>query len=48
MCLRLCLDIVSPVSALNNWMELLSGEDSGEQSEVMDFITNSGHEAAAL
>ena len=47
LCSRLCHDIVSPASAINNGMELLSGEDSAEQSEVMDLITNSAHEAAA-
>ena len=47
LCSRLCHDIVSPASAINNGMELLSGEDSAEQNEVMDLITNSAHEAAA-
>jgi hypothetical protein len=47
LCLRLCHNVVSPASTISNGMELLSGEDTGEQSEVMDPITNSGHEVAA-
>lgn len=44
---RLCHDLVSPVGAVNNGMELLRGEDPGAENEIMDMIANSGHEAAA-
>lgn len=48
LCSRLCHDLISPVGAINNGMELLGGEDQGVQGEVMEMIAHSGKEAAAL
>lgn len=42
LCSRLCHDLVSPVGAINNGIEILADEDSPEMREqVMDLLTQS-------
>jgi len=45
MCSRICHDIISPVGAINNGLELL--EDEGADEAAMELIRSSAHSAAA-
>ncbi len=47
MCSRLCHDLISPVGAINNGVELVSELGPAETVEAMDLIADSGLRAAA-
>ncbi len=46
MCSRLCHDLVSPVGAVNNGVELIRELDPSSADEAMDLIADSGELAA--
>lgn len=47
MCSRLCHDLISPVGAINNGVELVSELGPADTVEAMDLIADSGQRAAA-
>ena len=47
MCSRLCHDLISPVGAINNGVELVSELGPADTAEAMDLIADSGLRAAA-
>ena len=47
MCSRLCHDLISPVGAINNGVELVSELGPADTVEAMDLIADSGNRAAA-
>ena len=47
MCSRLCHDLISPVGAINNGVELVSELGPADTAEAMDLIADSGSRAAA-
>lgn len=46
LCSRLCHDLISPVTAVNNGMELLAQDDGSMLDEVISLVTNSAGEAS--
>ncbi len=46
LCTRLCHDLVGPVGAMNNGMELLSDTTGGLETDVIDLLRRSAGEAA--
>ncbi len=46
LCTRLCHDLVGPVGAMNNGMELLSDTTGGLDTDVVDLLRRSAGEAA--
>ena len=47
LCSRLCHDLVSPVGAISNGMEILKEEDDEEvKDQVMDMLTKSATQTA--
>ena len=47
MCSRLCHDLISPVGAINNGVELVAELGPADTVEAMDLIADSGQRAAA-
>ena len=47
LCSRLCHDLVSPVGAINNGVELLEESEPGMMAEALALIAQSGQRAAA-
>ncbi len=47
-CSRLCHDLVSPIGAINNGIELIEEMDGGMADEAMALVGQSGRRAAAL
>lgn len=45
-CSKICHDLISPVGAINNGMELLTDTSSGMQDDAMSLIGASSHQAA--
>jgi len=48
MCSRLCHDLVSPVAAINNGVELIQEVDEDMAEEAMALVAQSGGRAAAI
>ncbi len=48
MCSRLCHDLVSPIAAINNGVELIQEVDEDMADEAMALVAQSGGRAAAL
>lgn len=46
LCSRLCHDLVGPVGAVNNGVELMREFGSGNDDEAMDLVASSAHQAA--
>ena len=46
LCSRLCHDLISPVSAINNGMELLADDPEGMGDDIRDLLASSGIEAS--
>src|SRR5262245_14012335 len=46
LCSRLCHDLVSPIGAINNGVELLEEFGGGGSDEAMGLIASSGRQAA--
>ncbi|WP_246161468.1 histidine phosphotransferase ChpT [Segnochrobactrum spirostomi] len=48
LCSRICHDVISPVGAINNGLEVLDEDDSGDMRDVaMDLIRKSARQASA-
>ena len=47
LCSRLCHDLISPVMAVNNGIELLADEEGGMSTDIHDLLTLSAGAAAA-
>ncbi len=48
LCSRVCHDIISPVAAIGNGLEVFAGEDEGEMQQfAMDLITKAATQASA-
>ncbi len=45
LCTRLCHDLVGPVGAVNNGLELLADQSSGIPDEIVELVQQSGGEA---
>lgn len=46
LCSRLCHDLISPVAALNNGLELLSDDDGSDAAEIAGLLVLSASQAA--
>jgi histidine phosphotransferase ChpT len=47
LCSRLCHDLISPVMAVNNGIELLADDEGGMSADIQDLLTLSAGAAAA-
>ena len=48
LCSRLCHDLVSPIGAINNGVELMEEMGGDMMTDAMALVSQSGHRAAAL
>ena len=48
LCSKLCHDLVGPVGAIGNGMELLEEEDLGMSKEALDLTAQSSRRASAI
>ena len=47
LCFRLCHDIIGPIGAINNGIEILSGEDDADmRAQTIDLMSYSAGEAS--
>lgn len=46
LCSRLCHDLVSPIGAIHNGLELLAQEDAGMEGEIIGLLSKSSDEAS--